>query len=285
MSWKNLAVVVCGVLLAGQVAAGVTFRQEVRNEGAREAREADVTTHVWIDGDAVKVEFVEIASNPMLARGSYVLIKGRDMFLVDPARKSYTRFDAGVFGDVLGTGSEMMEGMGMDWKIENPRVEKLLEQDGGSVAGYTTRHYRFRTTYTSTMTMPGAPAMRTDHETLEDLWVTTAVTIAGPPDFLSNLSGGAMGPQIQALAALEQQKPEGFPLKRVAVNSSKSRNKGMMGRLMNRGSGGDVKTTTTVVDLRETDIPASVFEIPAGYVEQDMMRRGPAMPDLSEGDD
>ena len=38
-----------------------------------------------------------------------------------------------------------------------------------------------------------------------------------------------------------------------------------------------------VTELAEATLPASTFQVPAGYSETEMMQRGPAMPDLGDG--
>ena len=37
-----------------------------------------------------------------------------------------------------------------------------------------------------------------------------------------------------------------------------------------------------IKDVVEATLPASTFQIPAGFAETEIMQRGPAMPDLGE---
>jgi hypothetical protein len=57
----------------------------------------------------------------------------------------------------------------------------------------------------------------------------------------------------------------------------------MMMRGAPNGEEGTTTTTVEVRDLVEAALPASTFQIPAGYAETEIMQRGPAMPDLGGG--
>jgi len=54
---------------------------------------------------------------------------------------------------MLGTAGAVMNGMGAMVKMDfsTPKVEKLADEDGGTLLGLPTRHVRYRTSYTLTV--------------------------------------------------------------------------------------------------------------------------------------
>jgi len=275
---RTLAPVV--FFLAAPAFAGWSMTQVVTNSGARGAEAGDMTQRVWMEGTSAKIEFAE-TDNPMMEQGTYLLIQdgGKKVFMVNPKKKTYARFDIMA----MGMGMEAMAGSGMEMKIESPRMEKLLEEPGGEVLGYPTTHYRYHTTYTTVIAMPMGMKTSTATDIVEDLWTTPAIDAGGAGEAMAGMGGGGMTKELAELARREKATVVGLPLKQVTVTRSKSTSKGMMGRMM---SGGDGTTTITmeVRDLAPAALPASTFQIPAGYAETEILQRGPAMPDLGEGE-
>ncbi len=285
----------CGFLalsslfLAPRVEASLTFRQVVRNEGGEGASAADMTSKVWIGDEAARIDIERMAANPMMSAGGYLLLRDDAMFFVDPAKKSYFRMDPEMLGSMVGALEQTMQGMeqaGVSMRFEPGAVEKQLEEDGGVVAGYPTRHYRYRSTFSSTMETPmGSVISETD--ALEDVWTTTAIELPTGfnPEMMESFSGSALGGKMKEIAEVERSKMTGFPLRRVVVSRAETRATGMMkmGGFGRASDAGPTTITMEVSDIATEDIPASTFEIPADYAEVEMMApSGPAMPDLNE---
>ena len=272
-------------LLASPAFAGWSMTQVTRTTGD-DPGTGDSTQRVWLEGTSAKVEMVETA-NPMMQPGSYLLVQegGRKMFMVNPDAKTYARFDPMA----IASGSEAMAGSGFEAKIEDPRVVKVLEEPGPEILGHQTTHYRYHTTYTTVTSMPMGMTMSTAVDVVEDIWTAPAIDAGMAARAVADAGGGGMRQELQQLESTAKATLVGLPLRQVTVTTSKTetKGKGMVARMMMRGApSGEEGTTTTTVevrDLAEAALPASTFQIPAGYAETEIMQRGPAMPDLGEG--
>jgi hypothetical protein len=270
-------------LLSSPLFAGWSLTQVATQSGEGGSGEAKVTQRIWLDGNAAKIELQGI-DNPMMEPGSYILALngGSKVFLVNPARKTYARFDLAAMAE----SAQAITGSGGGMRIEDPKVVKLLEEPGPEMLGYATTHYRFRTTYTLVSDMTGMK-MKTMSDALEDVWTAPAIVV-GIGNTLGSLGGGS-GTHHELLELERQAKSSmaGIPLKQVTVTKNKvdTSEGGMLGRMMAGRMGGPQSSQATVVvqEIRQTDVPASTFQIPAGFSETEMMQRGPAMPDLGNG--
>lgn len=275
---KRIAATMAGGLLLGHTTAalaGVTFTSVTTVNGNRTA-----VSKVWSDGGNAKTEMVEAPDNPFMPAGSYLLFNGGDMYLVNPTARTYARFDTGMF--------EGMAAMAGQVEFSDSKVEKTLDEPGGEVAGYPTRHYQFKSSWS--FGMQGVP-MKTEVNVVEDIWATTAIDL---PQVAAANATSALPPQVREIAEAQGLRQiEGFPLKHVSVQGTKV-NMGALGglgaglgaRMANRmaggAGGGETTTTMEVSDIVETDVPASTFALPAGYQETQLFQNGPALPSLND---
>jgi hypothetical protein len=274
-------VLAAAVLLASSstaALAGVTFTQITTVDGKRTA-----VTKISADGDNAKIEMVESPDNPFMPPGSYMLMSGGEMLLVNPAARTFARFDMSMVEGAAAMAGQM--------EITDVELEKVVDEPGESIEGYATRHYQFKSSWK--MGMQGMP-MKTEQSTVEDLWTTTAIDLPATP---TGFSGAAMPSQVTALAENQGlRQVEGVPLKHVTVQSTKVQMGafgglgGLGARLGGRvlggaagaaGSGGDTTTTIEAVDIEEVDVPAAAFELPDGYQETSLFQTGPAIPNLN----
>lgn len=279
MGW----IVAVVLMVAVPAEAGWSFRQVVRNTGTDDAAGGDVESLVALEGGDARVEFPSGISSSLFGAGSYLLLRGSapsGLFLVDGARKTYARFDVeGLAQMGAPAGADGPEGE-MQMKVSDAKVEKLLEEPGGELQGQPTTHFRFRKSYAVSMEM--APMkMVTTHEILEDSWVTTAIDLGagGAGKLMRQASGSGTVAELEKISALEGNEPAGFTLKRVTVDHSKPKGKGMMARMMGRKEE-TFTSTTEVLDLESVAIPAATFAIPADYVERQLMQPGAQAPNL-----
>jgi hypothetical protein len=104
-----------------------------------------IEVEAWVAADKAKIEFKEAAGNPMAKEGAYLITRdgGKTIYMVDPKEKTYAEWDLQAMMSMVGS---VMNGMGPLLKMEfsDPKVEKLLEEDGGTIAGQPTTHYRYR---------------------------------------------------------------------------------------------------------------------------------------------
>jgi hypothetical protein len=198
-----------------------------------------------------------------------------EMIVVNPEKRTYSKFDLATMMESMNQAMGAAAKMGFKMEVEDPKVEKVLEEPGGEILGYPTTHYRWHTTYTMVFRMiKPMPDRKTASDMTEDVWTTTAIGIppAAAKAFAGMGQGATMG-ELRKIMDTAKAKMTGFALKHVTVNAG-------------TGSHGGGQTTTTmeVKEFRKADIPASMFAIPPGYTETDMMQpqKGPAMPNLNQ---
>ncbi len=218
----------------------------------------------WVDGPRAKVEFLE-SNQPMLGAGEYLVTQdaGKTLYLVNPKEKTYAKWDLegmlAMFGNVM----ESMKGL-VNLEFSDPKVEKLAQENGGSLLGYPTTHYRYRTSYTTKIKVLGMHR-ESSTETVQDLWTTDAFGDSGLGVWLRNGPPATGNEQIDKLISAQMSQIQGFPLKTMSV-------------IKTTGQKGKHETTTTqetvVTELEKTGVPGSTFEIPAGYTETQMLPEG-----------
>ncbi len=229
--------------------AGVEFVAQTRSDIG-----GDVTVHAYVSGSKAKVVFVESQAE-IYATGDYMLSpdEGKTLYMLSPATKTYTRYDvqsmmAGMGGMVQG-----MRGM-MKVNFESPKIEKLLEENGGLIAGLPTRHYRYRTRYTVSMHITGAKKISTVVE--EDIWATERLSDPALKLWLKQEPPSTGDEQVDQMIRAEMSKVQGLPLKRVTV----TRTSDAQGERTTRSE-------MNVLRVKQVAIPAATFLIPRGYTE------------------
>jgi hypothetical protein len=258
--------------------AGVTLTQVTTVDGTRTA-----VTKISVDGGNAKMEMVESPDNPFMPPGSYMLFTGGDTLFVNPAARTYARFDTSMLDGAAAMAGQM--------EITDVELEKTIDEPGEPIAGYATRHYQFKSSWK--MGMQGMP-MKTESSTVEDLWTTTAIEL---PTMPPSPSMGGLPSQVTAIADNQGlRQVEGVPLKHVTVQTSRT-DMGALGGLGGLGArmggrilggagagGGGGATTTTIetVDVAEGDVPPETFELPDGYQETSLFQTGPALPSLND---
>lgn len=157
--------------------AGVHYISVTQTEGGGQA--GMIQAEGWVSGTNAKVAFLETSGNPVLQEGTYMLTKdgGKTLLLVNPKEKTYSEWS---LEGMLGTVGAIMNNMGALLKVQfsEPRIEKILDEDGGAVAGLPTRHSKVRTNYSMTVKLLGM-TNSTDVMSEQDIWATTKLQDAG----------------------------------------------------------------------------------------------------------
>jgi hypothetical protein len=254
--------------------AGLEFTVVTKTEGGQGAGMGDMVMNAQAEGEQARIEFAE-THNPMFTKGMYMLVNAKgEMTIVNPEKKTYSKLDLGAMMEGAEAGMGAAAKMGVKMEIEDPKIEKVLEEPGGEILGYPTTHYRWHTTYTSVVRLPKPiPDRRMPVDSMEDTWTTTAFGMpAHAGKALEGMGGGQLLGELKKVSDLAKAKMTGFHLKSVVVSAGHGKH------------GGQTKTTTEVTKLRKAEISPAAFVIPAGYTETDMMQpqRGPAMPDLNK---
>jgi hypothetical protein len=263
---KTLKILLVGAafLAATPGFAGIHYKSTTRTEsqGSR-AQSSDIQAEGWVSGEKVKVAFLTSNGNPMAQAGTYILSKdgGKTIYLVNPQDKSYAEWS---LQGMLGAVGAIMNGMGPLLKVQfaDLKSTKLGEDDGGTVVGLPTRHYKYRTTYTMTVKVLGM-GNTADVVSDQDVWATSRLTDLGLGVWLRAEPQRTGNAEFDKLIAAESGRFQGFPLKVVTTNTSTSK------------KGDKTTTTRSTVEVTSLDasasIPASTFEIPAGYKETQMV--------------
>ena len=253
------------LLLAAAVpsSAGIHYKAVTKTEAPDQRGSGQIQAEGWVSGDNAKVVFVESSGNPVLEKGTYLLTKdgGKTLFLVNPEEKTYAEWS---LQGMLGTVGAIMQGMGPLLKIQfsQPKVEKLAEEDGGTIAGLPTRHYKLRTSYSMTVKVLGM-GNTSDVVSEQDVWATPKLQDLGLGVWLRAEPPRTGNEEFDKLIAAEAVKFEGFPLKMVTVNTTTSK------------KGNRAQTTRSTMEVTQLDanaaVPASTFEIPAGYEKTELL--------------
>jgi hypothetical protein len=272
-------------LVTAPARAGWSFKQTMTNTGGKGAEHANSQSRVQIEGDDARIDFEKMMENPMFGKGAYMLMRGtapKGLFMVNPEKKTYSKFDPAGLSQSMAPAMNAGEGSGMGMKVSDAKFEKLLQEPGGEILGRPTTHYRYHKSYVMTMEMANFK-MTTAHDIVEDVWLTTAVEFGGGglAKVMRNMGGGGELGELEKLAALEREKAHGFPLKTVTADHSTPQGKGMVARMMGVKEQ-TITSTMEVSELEQKSIPEAVFAIPHGYTEMQMMQPGAQAPDLED---
>jgi hypothetical protein len=248
------------LLAAVPASAGIHYKSvtKTESEGGR-GRDNSTQAEGWVAADKAKVVFVESTDNPVAKQGTYILTKdgGKTLYLVNPQDQTYAQWS---LQGMLGTVGAVMNGMGPLLKIQftDLKSEKVSEEDGGLILGVPTRHYKFRTSYVASVKVLGM-GRPSNVASEQDVWATTKLSDVGLSVWLRAEPPRTGNDEFDKLIAAQAGHFEGYPLKMVTVTTNTSQK-------------GDRKTTTratmevTQIDTKAA-VPASTFEIPAGYKE------------------
>ena len=251
LSCVFLAVVFAAALPAE---AGLHYQAKTWQEGAQASKAARQSVEAWVDGDNAKIRFSE-SKNEMTPKGSYILTSdgGATIFLVNPKEETYAEWDLEA---MLQTVSQVMEGMGGMFEVEisDPTVELLLEEDGGSIAGFSTTHYRFRTSYSMRMKVMGMKRA-SDIVTISDTWSTDEIKDKAMGVWLRREPPDLGDTGLDKLIAAEMSKIRGFPLKTIEEQTSTNK----------KGKESVTQTITEVTLVERIAVEPTTWVIPAHY--------------------
>ncbi|HEX4960974.1 MAG TPA: hypothetical protein VF173_09060 [Thermoanaerobaculia bacterium] len=247
--------------------AGIHYKASTKTEGDR-GRSSEIQVEGWVVGEKAKVEFTDATNgNPMAKKGTYLLTKdaGKTLYLVSPEDKTYAVWDLNA---MIGTLGAVMNGMGPLLRIQfsEPKVEKVADDDGGTVAGQPAHHAKFRTSYTTTVKILGM-GRSSNVMSEQDFWTTTKLPDTGMGVWLRAEPPRTGNVDFDRLLTAEKYKIQGYPLKMVTVTTSTD------------AKSGRTSTSRSTMEVTQLDTnagaPAGGFEIPAGYKETQMVPTKP----------
>jgi hypothetical protein len=248
---------------APPASAGVHLQAVTRTTDAR-SRTHEMQIESWVMGDKARVEF-RVSDDPIARPGTYVVTKdaGKTLYWIDPEAKTYAVWNLDA---MMGFVGGILNGAGPALKVEfsAPKVERLSDDDGGTIAGIPTRHIRYRTTYSMKVKVLGF-GRATDVESDQDLWVADRLRDRALGLWLRGDPPRTGNEQFDTLVAAGHEKLAGFPLKSITVDTRTQKEKQTVTR-----------STMEVTELKSTSVPDSRFEIPEGFKEQPMPAVGRA---------
>ena len=230
-------------------------------------------------GDDARIELLEASSatggtDAWGGKGTYFIVKngGKDMLLVNPAEKTYMKWD--MMAMMAGLG-KMMNAVGglVKMSVSDVKIDAQDMGAGPSVQGYATRHFRMVQNYTVNASVFGKTS-KTRSETTTDYYIAPTLKIANP--FVMNAQTTEMMGQFdmfnapdyknQMAAANAKMPKTGVPLR-------------METKMVSTDEKGKAETSTSVMEMtnfKAGNIPASTFEIPSDYklVEMPQMAAG-----------
>jgi hypothetical protein len=246
------------LMLVGTCLAGITYTATSVTEysGTNAAPSEKMTVRGYVSGDKAKVEFVESNSENMPPGAYLITLDGaKTILLVDPSQKRYVRYD--VLNSLRSTAA-LMQRIG-DLQFHSPVFQKLLEEDGGPIAGVPTRHFRFHSSYEASMTLPNSMRAMTSTTTQDqDLWVSPKLLDAALTEWLRSNAAVTGYEELDNIIRTQLKSVKGFALKEVSLTKNSASN----------GVTSIVRRQMEVTKLNSSaSVPASTFAIPADYKE------------------
>jgi hypothetical protein len=248
------------LILAASLCAGVEWRAKIVTDAKAKAQRNAIEQQVFAQGGNVKIVFESVAKeNEMYQKGSYWLFKAADssLYIVNEAEKTYSRLPMDAMLQMTGVVGKLVK-----IKIKNPviNVEKLGME---TILGYPCQHSRMLMEYD--MEVKIAIIKSKSHVKIEkETWSTPK--FRGMAEMAESFRFRDFKTGIEDLDDLieQQMKAEaglGFPLKMITVNTTIDKK-------------GNAKETSRqvmeVLSLGSKNLPASFFEIPAGYTEKNI---------------
>ena len=244
--------------------AGVHYTAVTRTSisGAEDtpAHAGRVQVEGWAVGPRTRIEVRESA-NPAARAGTYLLSPdaGRKVFLVDPKARTYTPWDLDAMLELVGG---VLHGMGPLLKLtfSDLKVEQLPGEDGGMVAGLSTRMVRFRITYATAVNVLG---MTTSGSTVieQDLWITDKLREEGLGVWLRSEPPRTGSGQLDGLIAARLRRVPGYPLRAVTVTTSRQHD----------AAPAVTRSTMEVTRLDSASPPPSAFTLPPDFQEKELL--------------
>ena len=258
---RSISVLALFLAAAAPGFAGIHYKATTTVQDAS-SKSSKILVEGWVSGDNAKVAFLESGGNPVAQEGTYMVTKdgGRTLYLVNPEEKTYAKWD--VQG-MLGALGSIMNSMGplLKMQFSDPKVEKLAEDDGGVIQGLPTRHYKYRTSYTMTVRVLGM-GNTSDVVNEQDVWTTSKLADPGLGVWLRAEPPRTGNAEFDKLISAEAYQFKGFPVKMVTVSTSTPKK-------------GKPTTSRSTMEVTQIDasatVPASAFEIPAGYQETQLL--------------
>ena len=224
-------------------------------------------------GDDAKIEIIEAGAQSggqdmYGGKGGYFIVKdgGKQMLLVSPKDKTYMKWDLASMMAGMGAAVNAVGGL-VKMEMSDITIDAKDMGAGPTIQGYATRHFRLTQNYTMSAKVFGRTS-KTRSESTTDYYIAPNLRIANP--FVTTEQANAMMAQFdmfnkpeyknQMAAANAKMPKTGAPLRWVTT-------------VVSTDEKGKSETSTTSMEMtnfKAGNIPASEFQVPAGYTETEM---------------
>lgn len=254
---KIIILLVMTAFAAGYVFGGVEWTTSIKTTGKSKRENNEIVAHTYAQGGNVKQVFESVSQKNMFyLEDGFWLYKANEenIYIVNNKEKTFMVMNMDSLLQLTGAMGKLVKITISDHTID---TEVLPEE---TLLGFPCNHIKITSDYTMKMKITIIKKTSIIHEEKE-IWASTGVP------GLQELHAGFLNknyktgiPDLDELIKkeMEKQKAIGFPLKMITHTVSE----GKKGKVES-----ETVTTMTVNDIKEKDIPASFFEIPAGYKE------------------
>ncbi len=257
---KTILIVMFILIFAASTFAGVEWKSRTVTTAEAKGQSNTIVQQVFAQGGNVKIVFESVAyESEMFKKGTYWLFKAADdtLYMVNPEEKTYSRLPLNAMMQMAGVVGKLVK-----IKIKNPviNVEKLGTE---AIMGYPCQHSKMLMEYD--MEVKIAIIKSKSHEKVEkETWSTPK--FRGMAEMAESFRFRDFKTGMEDLDNLieQQMKAEaglGFPLKMVTVNTSVDKK----GRAKEKS-----RQVLEVLSLGNKNLPATFFDIPAGYTEKNI---------------
>jgi hypothetical protein len=256
MSSKHTALMAAAALVATQALAGIYYEAKTTAAGRKGADMQNSTVKAWVAGDRAKVLFTD-SENPMTKSGMYMITVdgGKTAYMVNPEDKQYFEWDIGSLAGMAGGMMKMM-----NLKITDPRVVKLKEEAGDTIAGLPTVHYTYQITYGQSMKFMMIKK-NSKISKVQEVWTAPKLVDKALGAYLRKEPPSMGDPEFDRLIRAEMAAMQGFPLRMKTVQTDTDEK-------------GKSETTTTIIEVTKLELefatPDSTFAIPPDYEKVEM---------------
>ncbi len=216
------------------------------------------TGHGFQIGNRVRIDIIDGSLPPLAEKGDYIVFDSSGMTIVHPAKKEYV--------PIVNFASKMldqMQSMGMSISVGGASISLDSLPGTDTIAGYPTRHYRSKLSYSLTIDGMGT-SQQMKSSTTGEYWTAQIPGVGTSPLVSANQLTGSQG--------MIGMMPAG-PLKDLAAKSDSVMRRmtgialrAKMNSSSDSGAGDiDLETNAELSNLKRRPIDESLFVIPADY--------------------
>jgi hypothetical protein len=227
---------------------------------------AEVSANVWVEGDRARLE-VQASEEPNLAAGIALLTsdRGEHLVVLDSAKQEFFSLPRSVIA-----GFKQQQAERSHLTCDPILSEKLAEDSGPELAGYPTRHLRFRLRLAAHQ-LSASGELTTQIEVFEHFWLAAEISQHNTDLAMLSDSYNVGIPPLDEFLHSQILELPGFILKSSVVVT-------LDDSLHNHGVR---RTAYEVTELAVAESPATLFEVPDGFHLRVPRQAQPAPPAAS----